>query len=68
MLLVGNMRSDKTNDTLKHLLIEDHLGSDETPFYSKIVYSSKGGEDDEIYSTLKKSLKTPIVQILQSQE
>jgi hypothetical protein len=61
MLFVGQMGSGKTNDGLKHLMTTDSLGPNESPFYSKIVYSGSVGEDDEIYATFKKALKTPII-------
>ena len=63
MLFVGKMGSGKTNDVLKHLLITDFLGPAGSPFYSKIVYSGSVGEDDETYTTFKKALKTPIIQV-----
>jgi hypothetical protein len=53
----------KTNDVLKHLMITDSLGPNGSPFYSKVVYSWSVGEDDETYSTFKKALKTPIIQV-----
>jgi shikimate kinase len=63
MLFVGKMGSGKTNDVLKHLMMTDSLGPNVSPFYSKIVYSGSVGEDDEIYSTLKKALTNLIIQV-----
>jgi hypothetical protein len=63
MLFVGKMGSGKTNDVLKHLMMTDSLGPNGSLFYSKIVYSGFVGENDEIYSTFKKALKTPIIQV-----
>jgi hypothetical protein len=63
MLFVGKMGSGKTNDVLKHLLMTDILGENNKPFYNKIVYSGSVGEDDETYTTFKKALKTPIINI-----
>jgi hypothetical protein len=63
MLFVGKMGSGKTNDVLKHLLIIDTLGENNKPFYNKIVYSESVREDDETYTTFKKALKTPIINI-----
>jgi hypothetical protein len=57
------MGSGKTNDVLKHLLMTDTLGENNKPFYNKIVYSRSVGEDDETYTTFKKALKTPIINI-----
>jgi hypothetical protein len=51
------------NDVLKHLLMRDTLGENNTPLYNKIVYSGSVGEDDETYTTFKKALKTPIINI-----
>jgi hypothetical protein len=61
MLFVGKMGSDKTNDVLKHLMMTDSLGTNGSPFYSKVIYSGSVGKDDETYSTFKKALKTPII-------
>jgi hypothetical protein len=63
MQFVGQMGSGKTNDVLKHLIITDSLGPNGSSFYSKIVYSESVGEDDETYATVKKALKTPIIQV-----
>jgi hypothetical protein len=63
MLFVGKMGSGKTNDVLKHVMITDSLGPNESPFYSKVVYSGSVGEDDETYTTFKKALKTPIISV-----
>jgi hypothetical protein len=63
MLFVGKMESGKTTDVLKHLLMTDSLGPAGLPFYSKVVYSGSGGEDDETYSTYKKASKTLIIQV-----
>jgi hypothetical protein len=63
MLFVGKMRSGKTNDVLKHLMMTDSLGPNVSPFYSKVVYSGSVREDDETYITFKKALKTPIIQV-----
>jgi hypothetical protein len=63
MLFVGQMGSGNSNDVLKHLMMTDSLGPNESPFYSKIVYSGSVGEDDETYATFKKALKTPIIQV-----
>jgi hypothetical protein len=63
MLFVGKMGSGKTNDVLKHLMMTDSLGPNGSPFYSKIVYSGSVSEDDETYTTFKKALKTPIIQV-----
>jgi hypothetical protein len=40
----------------------DTLGENNKPFYNKIVYNGSVG-DDETYSTFKKALKTPIINI-----
>jgi hypothetical protein len=63
MLLVDKMGSVKAKNIIKHLLITYHLGSNVTPFYSKIVDSGRRDEDDEIYSSFQKALKTLIWQI-----
>jgi hypothetical protein len=63
MLFVGKMGSGKTNDVLTHLLITDNLGVNNTGFYNKIVYSGSVGEDDETYTTFKKALRTPIINV-----
>jgi hypothetical protein len=63
IVFVGKMVSGKTNDVLKHLMMTDSLGTNESPFYSKVVYSGSVGKDDETYSTFKKALKTPIIQV-----
>jgi hypothetical protein len=60
------MRSGKTNDVLKHLMMTVSLGPNGSPFYSMVVYSGSVGEDDETYSTFKKALKTPIIQVPQN--
>jgi hypothetical protein len=63
MLFVGKMGSGKTKDVLKHLMISDNLGENNKGFNSKIVYSGSVDEDDETYTTFKKALKIPIVNI-----
>jgi hypothetical protein len=63
MLFVSKIGSGKTNDVLKHLLIADNLGKSGSRFYNKIVYSGSVGEDHETFSTFKKALKTPIIQV-----
>jgi hypothetical protein len=55
--LYPRIRSGKTNEVLKHLLIADHYWSQGTPFYSKIVYSGSGGEDEMISSTFLKDFE-----------
>jgi hypothetical protein len=60
------MRPCKTNEALKYLLLEDHLGPKATLFSSKIVYTGSVGKDEETYSTFKKALKTPIIQVTPS--
>jgi hypothetical protein len=62
-LFVGKMVSGKTNDVLKHLMMTDSLDPNRSPFYSKVVYSGSVGKYDETYSTFKKALKTPIMQV-----
>jgi hypothetical protein len=39
MLLVDKMRSDKTNDALKHLLIADHIGPGRAFFTPRLFIS-----------------------------
>jgi hypothetical protein len=63
MLFVRKMGSGKTNDVLKHLMISDNLGESNKGFYNKIVNCGSVGEDDETYTTFKKDLKTPIVNV-----
>jgi hypothetical protein len=63
MLFVDKIGSGKTNDVLKHLIMTDSLGPNGSPFYSKIIYSGSVGEDDEMNSTFKESLKMPIIPV-----
>jgi hypothetical protein len=63
MLLGCKLRSSKTNDAHKHLLIADNLGRNEKCFYSKKVLSGNVNEDNETYSSFKKTLKRPIIQV-----
>jgi hypothetical protein len=44
-------------------MMTDSLGPGGSPFYSKVVYAGSVEEDDEIYATFKKALKTPIIQV-----
>jgi hypothetical protein len=43
------MRSSKTNDEFKHLLIADTFGDKGTLFYSRMVYRNSVGADDKTY-------------------
>jgi hypothetical protein len=63
MLFVVKIGTGKTKDVLKHLMMTDFLRPNVTPFYSKVVYSGSVGENGETYSTFKKALKTPIIQV-----
>jgi hypothetical protein len=63
MLFAGKIGTRKTNDVLKHLLMTDNIRKSGSQFYNKIVYSGSVGEDHETYSTFKKALKTPIIQV-----
>jgi hypothetical protein len=53
MLFVGKMGSCKTNDVLKHLMMTDSLGPNDSTLYSKKVSSGSVEEDDETYFTFK---------------
>ncbi|GMO20335.1 MAG: hypothetical protein Ta2E_11550 [Mycoplasmoidaceae bacterium] len=63
MLYVGKIGSKKTREVLKHLLICDNVGENNTWFYSQIVYACSVGEDDKTYSTFKKALKNPLIKV-----
>ena len=52
-LYIGRPGSGKTWNVMRHLLISQKLG----PFYSKIVYAGRNGENDETYRTHKPRLK-----------
>jgi hypothetical protein len=61
MLLVGKMGSGKTHSTLKHLLTVEKLFGE--PYYSRIVYAGKTGDDDETYRMFRDQLKTNLTAV-----
>ena len=62
-LYIGRPGSGKTWNVMRHLLITQKLG----PFYSKIVYAGRNGENDETYRTHKQRLKQYIDEVKPSE-